>query len=241
VAAASLWVGGLAALLWVASRGSKRLPAALHRYSALAAWAFVALAVAGAINGSTRLVHLADLTSMSYGVILLVKAGVLGLAGFWAWRIRRKVANSGTGLLRLASVELVTMTIAIGLGVALGRTPPPAATVTTTPAEELLGGPLPPAPTVGRLLWGWEPTGVALAVVLFGAALYLAGLGVLRRRGDRWPVGRVVAWFAGLAVVAWAGVGGLSQYAHVLFSAHMGSHMMLGMVAPILLVLVRCS
>ncbi|HJR88711.1 MAG TPA: cytochrome c oxidase assembly protein, partial [Aeromicrobium sp.] len=102
---------------------------------------------------------------------------------------------------------------------------------------ELLGGPVPPAPTVGRLLWGWEPTGVALAVVLFGATLYLAGLWALRRRGDHWPAGRAIAWFAGLAVVAWAGIGGLSQYAHVLFSAHMGSHMMLGMVAPILLVL----
>ena len=50
-------------------------------------------------------------------------------------------------------------------------------------------------------------------------------------------MGRTVAWFAGPGVVAWAGIGGLSQYAHVLFSAHMGSHMLLGMVAPILLVL----
>jgi len=237
VAAASVWVGGLAALLWVAIRGSKRLPAALHRYAALATWAFSALAVAGVLNGSTRLVHLDDLTTTSYGAILLVKAGVLVLLGFWAWRIRRHVAAAGSGFVRLAAAELVIMAVAIGLGVALGRTPTPANTVTTTPAEELLGGPVPAAPTVGRLIWGWEPTGVALAVILFGATLYLAGLWVLRRRGDRWPLGRVIAWFAGLTVVAWAGIGGLSQYAHVLFSAHMGSHMLLGMVAPILLVL----
>jgi cytochrome c oxidase assembly factor CtaG/putative copper export protein len=237
VVAASVWVGGLAALVWVAIRGSKRLPAALQRYATLATWAFGALAVAGILNASTRLVRLSDLTTTSYGAILLVKAGVLVFLGFWAWRIRRHVAGAGTGFLRLAASELVVMTVAIGLGVALGRTPTPATGVTTTPAEELLAGPVPPAPTFGRLMWGWEPTGVALAVVLFGATLYVAGLWALRRRGDRWPVGRVVAWFAGLAVVYWAGIGGLSQYAHVLFSAHMGSHMMLGMVAPILLVL----
>ena len=237
VAAASLWVGGLAALVWVGVRGSKRLPAALHRYAALATWAFSALAVAGVMNASTRLVRTEELVTTSYGLILLVKAGVLILLGFWAWRIRRRIAEAGSSFLGLAAVELILMTSAIGLGVALGRTPTPATELTTTPAEELLGGPLPPAPSFGRLIWGWEPTGVALSVVLFGAALYLTGLWSLRRRGDRWPLGRVVAWFAGLGVVAWAGIGGLSQYAHVLFSAHMGSHMLLGMVAPILLVL----
>lgn len=237
VAAASIWVGGLAALVWVAIRGSKRLTAALQRYATLATWAFVALAVAGVLNASTRLVQLDDLITTSYGAILLVKVGVLVLLGLWAWRIRRRVADDGAGLLRLVALELVIMTAAIGLGVALGRTPTPATGATTTPAEELLGGPVPPAPTFERLMWGWEPTGVALAVVLFGTAFYLAGLRVLIRRGDKWPVGRVIAWFGGLTVVAWAGIGGLSQYAHVLFSAHMGSHMMLSMVAPILLVL----
>lgn len=237
VAAASVWVGGLAALVWVAIRGSKRLSAALQRYAALATWAFGALAVAGIVNASVRLVRLSDVTATSYGLIVLVKASLLVLLGFWAWRVRRQVAAAGAGLLRLAAVELVIMTIAVGLGVALSRTPTPDAAVTPTPAEELLGGAVPPAPTLGRLIWGWEPTGVSLAVVLFGATLYLAGLWVLRRRGDHWPAGRAIAWFAGLAVVTWAGIGGLSQYAHVLLSAHMGSHMLLGMVAPILLVL----
>jgi cytochrome c oxidase assembly factor CtaG len=46
-----------------------------------------------------------------------------------------------------------------------------------------------------------------------------------------------VSWFVGLAVVAWATFGGLGEYSHVLFSAHMVSHMALSMVAPIFLVL----
>jgi putative copper resistance protein D len=96
---------------------------------------------------------------------------------------------------------------------------------------------MPPAPTVAHLVWGWEPTGVALAVVGLGFALYVKGLLVLRARGDAWPVGRTVSWMVGLAFIAWAGIGGLAQYTHVLFSAHMVSHMILSMVAPIFLVL----
>jgi len=237
VAAASVWVGGLAALVWIAARGSKRLPAALERYAVVAAWAFCIVAVAGIVNASVRLLHWSDLIRTSYGWLILAKVALMLVLGAWAMRLRRKVASDPSRFHTLAGVELLVMSATVALGVALSRTPTPASDVTATPAEDLLGGPLPPAPTFGHLMWGWEPTGVGLAVVLFGAALYLAGLRVMRQRGDAWPRGRTLAWFAGLTVVFWAGVGGLSQYAHVMFSAHMGSHMMLGMVAPILLVL----
>jgi putative copper resistance protein D len=59
----------------------------------------------------------------------------------------------------------------------------------------------------------------------------------MRRKGDRWPVGRTVSWFAGLAIIGWSTCGGLGEYSHVLFSAHMVAHMVLSMVAPIFLVL----
>ena len=237
VAAASMWIGGLGALVWVASRGSKRLPTAISRYSTLAAWAFVTVAVAGLVNASVRIAHWGDLTGTRYGVLVLAKATMLIALGACAWRIRRRAAAGDGAFLTLALVELLLMGSTLGLAVALGRTPPPVSTLPPSTTEELLGGPLPPAPTLGHLLFGWEPTGVATAVVLLGASLYIAGLRVLHRRGDSWPLGRIGSWFAGLMAVAWAGMGGLSQYAHVLFSAHMGSHMVLGMVAPILLVL----
>lgn len=237
VVAASVWVGGLGALIWVAIQGSKRLPAALERYAVVATWAFFVVAVAGVVNASVRLLHWGDLVRTTYGWLIVAKVVLLFVLGAWASRMRRRVAAEPSRFRALASVELLVMAATVALGVALSRTPTPASDVTVSPAEELLGGPLPPAPTFARVLFGWEPTGVALAVVLFGAAFYLAGLRAMRRRGDVWPWGRTLAWFAGLLVVAWAGIGGLSQYAHVLFSAHMGSHMMLGMVAPILLVL----
>ncbi len=70
-----------------------------------------------------------------------------------------------------------------------------------------------------------------------GTALYLSGVWALRKRGDAWPLGRTISWLFGMVVIAWATFGGLGVYSHVLFSAHMASHMMLSMVAPIFLVL----
>ena len=237
VVGVSIWVGGLVALGWVALRGSKRLPDAIARYSILALWALAVVAVSGIANASVRLVGWGDVFGSSYGRLVVAKVVALGLLAVLGWRQRRRIVAQGRGFLALAVSELLLMTATIGLAVALSRTPTPVSDVVTTRAEQLLGGPLPLAPTVGRLAWGWEPTGVALAVVGLGLALYVKGLLVMRRRGDAWPAGRTISWMIGLGLIAWAGVGGLAQYAHVMFSAHMVSHMVLSMVAPIFLVL----
>jgi putative copper resistance protein D len=138
----------------------------------------------------------------------------------------------------VAAAELVVMACTIGVAVGLARTPTPVGDVVdNSPATDLLGFALPPAPTISRLALGWTPDGFAIAFLAAAALLYAAGVCTLRRRGDAWPLGRTLAWYAGLLVVAWATVGGLGLYSHVLFSAHMVAHMLLGMVAPIGLVL----
>ena len=233
----SVWVGGLVALGWVALRGSKRLPDAIARYSVLALWAVVVVAVSGLVNASVRLVGWGDLFGSSYGRLVVAKAAALVLLAVLGWRQRRRIVARSQGFLTLAVSELLLMAATIGLAVALSRTPTPASDVVTSRAEQLIGGPMPSAPSVASLAWGWGPTGVALAVVGLGFALYVKGLLVLRRRGDAWPVGRTISWMVGLVLIAWAGIGGLAQYSHVLFSAHMVSHMVLSMIAPIFLVL----
>ena len=95
---------------------------------------------------------------------------------------------------------------------------------------------MPAAPTAARLALGWTADGFAIVILAFGVALYAAGVRKLRRRGDRWPVGRTVAWGAGWLVFAYATVGGVGLYSHVLFSAHMVAHMLVSMLAPVLLV-----
>jgi len=238
VVGATLWVGGLAALGWVAVRGSKRLEPATQRYSVLAAWCLALVAVSGATNAAVRLGSLGNLFDSDYGILVIGKIAALAALALFGLGHRRRIVAQGKGFLKLAGFEVLVMVMAIGLAVALSRTPTPSPhNVLKTPVEELLGGVLPPAPTVLRILWGWSPNGVGLALVALGAALYVRGLITMRRRGDSWPINRTLSWFAGLTIVAWATFGGLGTYSHVLFSAHMVSHMMLSMVAPIFLIL----
>lgn len=235
---ATIWVGGLAALGWIAMRGSKRLEPAMARYSSLALWAFVIVAVSGVITAATRLQSFSDVFGTSYGWLAVGKVVALVVLGGFGVQQRRRIQAAGGGLVRLVTTELFVMAVAVGLAVALSRTPTPVGEdVLKTPVEELLGGPLPAAPTVMRLLWGWSGNGVGLAIVGLGTALYLRGVWTMHRRGDAWPVGRTISWLFGMLTIAWATFGGLGEYSHVLFSAHMASHMLLSMVAPIFLAL----
>ncbi|MEU5386233.1 cytochrome c oxidase assembly protein [Kitasatospora cineracea] len=97
------------------------------------------------------------------------------------------------------------------------------------------GGPLPPF-SFSRAL-EWSPDWPYLVFCLLALGLYLAGAVRLWRRGDKWPVGRVVAWTAGVGTVLLVTNTGLNDYGMVLFSAHMMQHMVLSMLSPILLLL----
>ena len=254
VVAVSAWVGGLAGLAWVGfhtgsgrrARRTQPLRHAVPRFSVLAGWCYVAVAASGILNAGVRLGGWAPLATSSYGVLVLAKAAALGvLGGFGWWHRKRTVAGlrgASTGatgpFVRVAAVELVVMTATVALAVGLSRTPTPVPeSLDVSPATDLLGFPMPPAPGLLRLLTGWVPDGFALTFLALAALLYGVGLHVQRRRREPWPAGRVVAWYAGLLVVAWATLGGLGVYSHVLFSAHLAAHLVLGTVAPVGLVL----
>ncbi|WP_250035702.1 cytochrome c oxidase assembly protein [Paractinoplanes maris] len=66
------------------------------------------------------------------------------------------------------------------------------------------------------------------------AGAYAVAVARLRRRDIDWPVGRSLAWYAGVATAAAATFG-----QHHDFRAHMSAHLLLGMAAPLLLVLGR--
>lgn len=246
-----VWTGGLVALWWHLQARPVRRVVAARRFSSLAAWCFAIAAASGAANALVRTGGLGPLVTTGYGVGVVAKILTLGLVGLVALQVRRVVRAGDAGrnaadgdetdgrrtFARLAGVELVVLFVAIGLGVALSRTPPPVGDLYPTLAESLVGGSLPPAPTIGRLVLGLQASGVGIAVVSLGLALYVAGVLTLRRRGDRWSMGRSLSWAAGLLVVAYATCGGLGVYSHVMFSAHMAAHMLLSMVAPTFLVL----
>jgi cytochrome c oxidase assembly factor CtaG len=96
----------------------------------------------------------------------------------------------------------------------------------------------PPPLTPTRLLTEWTWVWSMALGIAIAAGLYIAGLVVLHRRGDRWPVQRSVSFLlGGLGSIAMATMSALGTYDTVLLSIHMVQHMILMMVAPMFLAL----
>jgi putative membrane protein len=93
-------------------------------------------------------------------------------------------------------------------------------------------------PDLERLLaWHPQPLPVEPALCLLALVLYVLAVRRLRRRGDRWPITRLLLWTAGVASVALVTCTGIGGYGMEMFSVHMVQHMVLSMLSPILLLL----
>jgi len=241
---ASLWVGGLVALMVFASRvpRGEALRVAATRFSAVALVCWIVMAASGVLNAWVR-VPVRELFNYSYGLLVVAKVVALLLLGLFGYIHRKRSiaaiqeGRSGNLLVRLAAVEVLVMFATIGIAVALARTPPPPLQYLPGQVELELGYPIGEPPTLLNLLTAWRFDLIfgTLAIVL--AVLYLLGVRKLLARGDAWPMGRVVAWLAGCAVLLFATSSGIGRYAPAMFSVHMETHMMLSMLAPVLLVL----
>jgi len=242
--AGSLWAGGLLALLAHALRGGEHADLAARRFSAVALWCFIAMALSGIVNAGVR-IRLPDLLSTSYGWLVVAKTVALLTLGVIGWRQRTGAVavlqsdpDARAPLIRLAVVEALVFGVAFGIAVGLGRTPPPSPTVLNPSAAEVaLGYDLVGPPTVARILLGWHFDLIFGSAAIVFAAVYIAGVIRLRRRGDPWPAGRTASWLLGCAVLLFTTSSGLGRYMPAMFSMHMAGHMLLSMLTPILLVL----
>ncbi len=94
------------------------------------------------------------------------------------------------------------------------------------------------SPDMPRLLaWHPQPVPVFPVACLLALVAYGAGVSRLRRRGDRWPVGRGVAFCSGLLTIVAVTGTGVGGYGMELLSVHMAQHMVLSMLSPLLLLL----
>lgn len=242
--AISLWVGGLVALSWYAARKGDQLPRLVRTYSPMALGCFVLVAASGVFNGWVRISTLTDLTTTAYGWLLLGKVAALAILGYLGAQHRaRTLPALDTGrrgaFRRLAAGEVVVMAGAVGLAVALSRTPPP---VPEDPgqisvARSILNYPVPAEPTLWRLITDVYPDATFGIGCLVALLLYGAGVHKLRRRGDHWPAGRTAAWVLGVGLIAFVQLSGLMTYGMTMLSVHMVQHLVLMMICPVLLVL----
>ncbi|AKU19300.1 cytochrome C oxidase assembly protein [Luteipulveratus mongoliensis] len=244
----TVWVGGLLALLVMWPRLGKAAAITVQRYSRVAIWCYVMVALSGILNAAIRLGGWDGLTT-EYGALVILKSALLVVLGGFGYLQRERVVArlhaqpadvpSKALFARLASVEVGLMGAAIGLGAALSRSQPPVNELVQSadPALQRTGYPTPPdfEPSAFWTMWRTEWLFTSVAVVAIG--LYLSWVWRLRKRGDAWPIQRVITWVLGWLIFLYAVDSAVGIYGHVMFSVHMVEHMAISMIVPMLLVL----
>ena len=246
--AASLWAGGLLALLAHALRGGEH---AGPGGTALLRDRIVVLGRDGAQRrrqrpGADAAVRPADHRLRTAGgrqVRRAVHAGRPRLAPA-AHRSRCAASRSGLvqargALIRLALIEAAVFGLTFGIAVGLGRTPPPPPPIRLPSIPEAeIGYDFAGPPTLARILFDWRfDLDLRHGGDRFGRAV----------RGRRWcgcaaaaTAGRRAgpsAWLLGCAALLFVTSSGVGRYMPAMFSMHMAAHMGLSMLVPILLVL----
>ena len=131
--AASVWVGGLAAIVVLLARAPTDSAPTLNRFNIVALISVILLAESGILNASLRLDGVAGLLTTPYGTLLLAKVSVLIVLIAFGWQQRKliaaRIAKTGRPrpslITRLTALEFTWMGVVLGLSVALARTAPP--------------------------------------------------------------------------------------------------------------------
>lgn len=239
VIALSLWVGGVIAISLL-DQGDRAQ--ALPRFSALAFWAAIAVVVSGSANAWARM-NFAAAWETGYAKVLISKIMLTAILIYFGYQNRKNLERKSSidvkALGQLIFAEAVVMIVATVLGSWLSshQSPTPAQEPAFDPAVAVAGITNPGAPNLWKLLTLYDPDAFILGALIVSVALYIKGVRILSKRGDSWPVGRTVAFALGIAAIDFATSGGLGVYAKFSFEYHMIAHMILGMIAPIGIVL----
>ncbi|WP_258142382.1 bifunctional copper resistance protein CopD/cytochrome c oxidase assembly protein [Arthrobacter sp. MYb227] len=255
----SFWFGGIGVLAALApllqnkapGRYKKTVPVlagtVLRRFSAVATISIILVAGSGIVSATIRITSWDQLNS-PYGWLVIAKTvltlglGALGLAhrNYVIPRLEQGTFSVLRAAWQVVGFEAILMAVVMSLGTVLARTSPPTPDTPPempSPARLLSGYDLPPELvgsswlTVWRLDWLW------VAVIFFFAVLYIMATIKVRRRGDKWPIMRMVSWLVGLTALFYITSGAPAVYGKVLFSIHMVDHMALTMVAPLFMVI----
>ena len=239
VIALSLWVGGVFAIAFLSSADRA---IAVPRFSQLALWSAIAVVLSGVVNAWARL-NFVDSWDSAYARVVIAKS-IATIILIWFGYLHRKNLEKKSEINwfsfgRLLTIETLIMgvTVVMGSWLSSNASPDRPGEQEFSAALSIVGINTPGEPTLSRVLFGYEPNSLIIGVLVLLVALYIKGVVVLTKRGDKWPVGRTVAFALGISAVDFATSGGLGLYANFSFSYHMIAHMVIGMIAPIGLVL----
>lgn len=239
VIALSFWVGGVIAIALLNQEDRK---ISLPRFSQVALWAAIAVVISGVVNASARL-NFAAAWSSSYAYVVILKVLITFVLLYFGYKHRNYLAAKPSvnwrAMTRLISVEAAIMIFVTALGSWLSSNQPPSrdSQEPFNAALAIAGMEMPGAPNFTRILFEYDPSIFMIGLLVLAVALYIKGVVILTRRGDKWPVGRTISFALGISAIDFATSGGLGVYAHFAFSWHMVAHMVLGMIAPIGIVL----
>jgi putative copper resistance protein D len=135
VVAASVWVGGLLAVVLVLGGQRPLASVVLPRFSTVAGYCAATVAVTGVLSAVFRLPGPGALVTTGYGALVLAKAcGLVVLLGF-GWHARRQLvsrlaelaarrSDTPAPLVRWLGAELAVMAVVVGLAAALAGAAP---------------------------------------------------------------------------------------------------------------------
>src|SRR5699024_10118234 len=248
VMATAVWVGGLMALVAHAKRRGPHLALITKRYSFVAFWAFVAVVLSGLVNAAIR-VRFSEWLSTDYGLVITAKA-VLGIVLLVCGYLHRQsvipkleaaegeggssTAEARKAFSRLAIGEIIVMAGAIGVAISLSRIPPPLPQqIEITTMDILLGFRIAEPPNCLHMFGMFRLDLIYGVGAIILQVLYMWAWFTLRKKGQDWPLNRLLWWTAGNVFLLYATSSGLGMYAMAMFSPHMLQHMILAMVVPI--------
>ncbi|AWB82530.1 copper resistance protein [Corynebacterium yudongzhengii] len=234
----AIWIGGLMALIAHGRRLGPGLPKAVRRYSKVALFSIIAVAISGVISMLIR-IQITDLLTTRYGLIIFAKilgTVILALIGFWHRQVTMpQLGKKNSAFVRLAVGEVVVMAAIAGIAVTMGRTPPPPLDPNLSPMEIQLGYELYEEPTLVNVFTMWRFEILYGTIALLLAGFYLAGVRVAKRRGQQWRTSWTIWWLVGCASLFITVSSGIGMYMPATYSMHMLAHMLLSMVVPLFL------
>ena len=184
VAAASLWTGGLGAVLWFGRRNAV-LAVAAPRYSRLALGCFLATGVSGVVAAGLLLGGPGAVVAAlgtGYGWLLVGKTLGMALLGLLGWQHRRRTlpllqAGRPRAFTRFAVGEVLVMLATVALAVALAASPPPAgATPSASTAAPTSAPATAPAPAAAAdPMAGHDHGELSVGVLVDATRFHVAG------------------------------------------------------------------